>query len=157
MKLQNKISALSTMKAKELQKAANKEKLTWYNREEKRKMRKDEIIAMLTTYYIELAKLEEKERNTQNHELEVENSTTVQLVTYFKELASNVVTTAKEDYQQAAQQLSDVKQLLSDTMLKLHDKLTDKKNVMLARNWSLTVNNIKFILSTAEHKISTVA
>lgn len=157
MKLQNKISTLSTMKAKELQAEANKEGLTWYNREEKRKMRKDEIIALLTTYYIELAKLEEKEQNTQNIELEIKNSTTVQLVTYFKELASNVVSTAKEDYQQAIQQLSDVKQLLSDTLIKLHDKLTDKKNVMLARNWSLTVNNIKFILSTVERKISTTA
>jgi len=157
MKLQNKISALSTMKAKELQKAANKEGLAWYNREEKRKMRKDEIIEMLTAHYTELAKLEAKEQNTQNNELEIENSTTVQLVTYFKELASNVVTTAKEDYQQAAQQLNNVKQLLTDTMIKLHDKLTDKKNVMLARNWSLTVNNIKFILSTAERKISAAA
>lgn len=154
MKLQNKISALSTMKAKELQKAANKEGLAWYNREEKRKMRKDEIIAMLTAYY---TKLEEKEQNTQNNELEIENSTTVQLVTYFKELASNAITTAKEDYQQATQQLSNVKQLLSDTLIKLNGKLTDKKNVMLARNWSLTVNNIKFILSTAERKISAAA
>lgn len=157
MKLQNKISALSTMKVKELQKAANKEGLTWYNREEKRKMRKDEIIAMLTTYYIELAKLETKEQNTQNNKLEIDNSTTVQLVTYFKELASNIVSTAKNDYQQAAQQLINVKQLLSDTLIKLQDKLTDKKNVMLARNWSLTVNNIKFILSTAERKISAIA
>lgn len=157
MKLQNKINALSTMKAKELQVEANKEGLAWYNREEKRKMRKEEIVTMLVTYYTELAKSDVKEENTQNNELEIENSTTVQLVTYFKELASNVVSTAKEDYQQATKQLGDVKQLLSDTILKLHDKLTDKKNVMLARNWSLTVNNIKFILSTAERKISAAA
>lgn len=157
MKLQNKINALTTMTAKELQTEANKEGLAWYNREEKRKMRKDEIIDMLTAHYTELANKELNKQNTQNNELEIENSTTVQLVTYFKELASNVVTTAKEDYQQAAQQLNNVKQLLTDTMIKLHDKLTDKKNVMLARNWSLTVNNIKFILSTAERKISAAA
>ncbi len=153
MKLQNKISALSTMTAKELQTEANKEGLAWYNREEKRKMRKDEIITMLTNYYTELA----NKQNTQNDELEIENSTTVQLVTYFKELASNVISTAKEDYQQATQQLGNVKQLLSDAMTKLQDKLTDKKNKLLARNWALTINNIKCIVSTAERKISAVS
>jgi len=157
MKLQNKISALSTMKAKELQTEATKEGLAWYNREEKRKkrkMRKDEIIVMLTDHYTELVKLEVKEQNTQNEELEIENSTTVQLVTYFKELASNAVTTAKEDYQQATQQLSNVKQLLSDAMTKLQGKLTDKRNKLLAHNWNLTINNIKCIVSIAERKIS---
>jgi len=153
MKLQNKISALSTMTAKELQTEANKEGLAWYNREEKRKMRKDEILTMLTDHYTELA----KKQNTQNNELEIENSTTVQLVTYFKELAFNVISTAKEDYQQATQQLGNVKQLLSDAMIKLNDKLTDKRNKLLARNWALTINNIKCILSTAERKINTVA
>ncbi|KOS61464.1 hypothetical protein FJQ98_16535 [Lysinibacillus agricola] len=154
MKLQNKISVLSTMKAKELQEAANKEGLAWYNREEKRKMHKGEIITMLTDHYTELAKLEVKVENTQNNELEIENSTTVQLVSYFKELASSVVSAAKEDYQQATQQLTSVKQLLSDAMVKLNDKLTDKRNKLLARNWALTINNIKCILSTAERKIS---
>lgn len=157
MKLQNKISALSTMTAKELQVTANNEGLAWYNREEKRKMRKDEIVTMLTDHYTELAKSEVKVENTQNDELEIENSTTVQLVSYFKELASNAVTAAKEDYKQATQQLSSVKQLLSDAMEKLQDKLTDKKNKLLARNWNLTLNNIKFIVSTAERKINTVA
>jgi len=153
MKLQNKISALSNMTAKELQTEANKEGLAWYNRDEKRKMRKDEIITMLTDHYTELA----NKQNTQNNELEIENSTTVQLVTYFKELASNVISTAKEDYQLATQELGNVKQLLSDAMTKLEDKLTDKKNKLLARNWALTINNIKCIVSTAERKISTAA
>lgn len=151
MKLQNKISALSNMTVKELQVEANKEGLAWYNREEKRKMRKDEIVTMLTDHYTELVN---KDKNTQNNELEIVNSTTVQLVTYFKELASNVVTTAKEDYQQATQQLASVKQLLSNVMVKLNDKLTDKQNKLLARNWALTINNIKCIVSTAERKIS---
>ncbi|MGE7840731.1 hypothetical protein ACQKNX_08060 [Lysinibacillus sp. NPDC093712] len=153
MKLKNKISALSGMTAKELQAEANKEGLAWYNREEKRKMRKDEIISMLTAYFTE-SKL--KEINTQCSELEIENSTTVQLVSYFKELASSAVSTAKNDYQQATQQLSNVKQLLSDAMVKLNDKLTDKRNKLLAHNWNLTINNIKCIISTAERKISAV-
>ncbi|MCL1700812.1 hypothetical protein [Lysinibacillus sp. Bpr_S20] len=151
MKLQNKINALSNMTAKELQAKANKEGLAWYNREEKRKMRKDEILTMLTDHY---TKLEAKE---QNKDLEIENTTTVQLVTYFKELASNAITTAKEDYKQATLQLSNVKQLLSDTMVQLNDKLTDKRNKLLARNWNLTINNIKCIVSTAERKISAAA
>lgn len=150
MKLQNKISALSSMTAKELQVEANKEGLAWYNREEKRKMRKDEIITMLTDHYANLY------GQDQNIELEIENSTTVQLVTHFKELASNAVNTAKEDYKQATKQLSNVKDLLSDALVKLHDKLTDKKNKLLAHKWNLTINNIKFILSTAEHKIKAV-
>lgn len=153
MKLQNKISALTTMTAKELQTEANNEGLTWYNREEKRKMRKDEIISMLTTYYSES---EVKEQNTQYAELEIENSTTVQLVTYFKELATNVIFTAKEDYQQATQQLNNIKQLLSDAVIKLRHKLTDKRNKLLARNWMLTINNIKCIVTMAEHKMNTV-
>lgn len=157
MKLQNKISALSTMTAKELQTEANKEGLAWYNREEKRKMRKDEIVTMLTDHYTELAKSEIKVENTQNSELEIENSTTVQLVSYFKKLASNAVIAAKEDYQQDTEQLSNVKQLLSDAMEKLQDKLTDKKNKLLSRNWNLTFNNIKCIVSTAERKINTVS
>ncbi|WGT37952.1 hypothetical protein QH639_19310 [Lysinibacillus sp. 1 U-2021] len=148
MKLEIKISALSAMTAKELQVEANKEGLAWYNREEKRKMRKDEIITMLTNYYTNLI------IQDQNKELEIENSTTVQLVTHFKELASNAVNTAKEDYKKAAQQLSNVKDLLSDALLKLQDKLTDKKNKLLARSWALTFNNIKCIVSTAERKIS---
>ncbi|MBG9689475.1 hypothetical protein ABD91_00850 [Lysinibacillus sphaericus] len=148
MKLQNKISALSSMTAKELQMEANKEGLAWYNREEKRKMRKDEIITMLTDHYTNLF------GQDQNKELEIENSTTVQLVTHFKELASNAINAAKEDYDQATQQLSIVKELLSDALVKLHDKLTDKKNKLLAHKWNLTVNNIRFILSTAERKIN---
>ncbi|MFJ3388800.1 hypothetical protein [Lysinibacillus sp. NPDC086135] len=150
MKLQNKISALSNMTAKELQVAANKEGLAWYNREEKRKMHKGEILTMLTGYYANLI------GQDQNKELEIENSTTVQLVTHFKELASNAINAAKEDYDQAAQQLSTVKELLSDAFVKLHDKLTDKKNKLLARNWALTINNIKCIVSTAERKINAV-
>ena len=106
---------------------------------------------MLTAYYTELAKLDDNEQNTA---LEIENSTTVQLVTYFKGLASNAITTAKEDYQQATQQLINVKQLLSDTMTKLQGKLTDKKNKLLTHNWALTINNIKYIVSTAERKIN---
>lgn len=157
MKLQNKISALSNMTAKELQVEANKEGLAWYNREEKRKMYKGEILTMLTDHYTELANKDANEPNTQYNELEIENSTTVQLVTYFKELASNVVTTAKEDYKQATRQLSNVKQLLSDAMIKLNDKLTDKKNKLLARNWALTINNIKCIVTTAERKINAVS
>ncbi|MEK4121999.1 hypothetical protein [Lysinibacillus sp. FSL K6-0102] len=148
MILQNKISALASMTAKELQVEANKEGLAWYNREEKRKMRKDEIISMLTNHYTNLIE--------QDQNLEIENSTTVQLVTHFKELASNAVNTAKEDYDKATQQLSTVKELLSDALVKLHDKLTDKKNKLLAHKWNLTINNIKFILSTAEHKIKAV-
>jgi len=150
MKLQNKISALSNMKAKELQTEANKEGLTWYNREEKRKMHKDEIITLLTEHYTNLI---EQDQNT---ELEIENSTTVQLVTHFKELASNAINAAKEDYNQAAQQLSNVKELLSDALVKLQDKLTDKKNKLLARKWNLTINNIKCIVTTAERKINAV-
>lgn len=149
MKLQNKISALSDMTAKELQVEANKEGLAWYNREEKRKMRKDEILTMLIDHYTNLIE--------QDQNLEIENSTTVQLVTHFKELASNAVNTAKEDYNQAAQQLSTVKELLSDALIKLQDKLTDKKNKLLARNWALTINNIKCIVTTAERKINAVA
>lgn len=151
MKLQNKISALSNMTAKELQREANKEGLAWYNREEKRKMRKDEIIALLTEHYTNLI---EQDQNT---ELEIENSTTVQLVTHFKELASNAINAAKEDYDQAIQQLSIVKELLSDAFVKLHDKLTDKKNKLLARNWALTINNIKCIVSTVERRINAVS
>lgn len=149
MKLQNKISALSNMTAKELQVEANKEGLAWYNSEEKRKMRKDEIISMLTDHYTNLF--------GQDQDLEIENSTTVQLVTHFKQLASNAVNTAKEDYNQAAQQLNNVKELLSDALIKLQDKLTDKKNKLLARNWTLTINNIKCIVTTAERKINAVA
>ncbi|MEQ6355221.1 hypothetical protein ABNX05_11385 [Lysinibacillus sp. M3] len=145
------------MTAKELQGEVNKEGLTWYNREEKRKMRKGEIVTMLITHYTELDKLDVNEENTQSNELEIETSTTVQLVTYFKELASSAVSTAKEDYKQATQQLISVKELLSDAMVKLQDKLTDKKNKLLARNWNLTINNIKCIVSTAERKISTIA
>lgn len=150
MKLQNKISELSNMTAKELQAKANKEGLAWYNREEKRKMRKDEIISMLTDHYTNLF------GQDQNKELEIENSTTVQLVTHFKELASIAVNAAKDDYKQAAQQLNNVKELLSDVLVKLHNKLTDKKNKLLAHKWNLTINNIKFILSTAERKINAV-
>lgn len=117
---------------------------------EKRKMRKGEILTMLTEYYTILFGQE------QNLELEIENSTTAQLVKYFKELASNAVTTAKEDYDQATQQLSTVKELLSHAFVKLHDKLTDKKNKLLARNWALTINNIKGIVTTAERKINAV-
>ena len=151
MKLQNKISALSNMTAKELQVEANKEGLAWYNREEKRKMRKDEIITMLTDHYANLF------GQDQNKELEIENSTTVQLVTHFKELASNAINAAKEDFNLAAKQLNDVKELLSDALIKLQDKLTDKKNKLLARNWTLTINNIKCIVNTAERKIYAVA
>lgn len=151
MKLENKISALASMTAKELQVEANKEGLAWYNREEKRKMRKDEIITMLTDHYTNLF------GQDQNKELEIENSTTVQLVTHFKELASNAINVAKEDYDKATQQLSTVKELLSDALVKLHDKLTDKKNKLLARNWALTINNIKCIVTTAERKINAVA
>jgi len=150
MKLQNKISALSNMTAKELQVEANKEGLAWYNREEKRKMRKDEIITLLTEHYSNLIELD------QSKDLEIENSTTVQLVTHFKELASNAINVAKEDYSQAAQQLSNVKELLSSALIKLHDKLTDKKNKLLAHKWNLTINNIKCIVSTAERKINAV-
>lgn len=149
MKLQNKISALSNMTAKELQVEANKEGLAWYNREEKRKMRKDEILAMLTKHFTNL--------NEHDQILEFENSTTVQLVTHFKVLASNAVNTAKEDYNQATQQLINVKELLSDALVKLQDKLTDKKNKLLARKWTLTINNIKCIVTTAERKINAVA
>ncbi len=148
MKLQNKISALSNLTAKELQVEANKEGLAWYNREEKRKMRKDEIITMLTNHYTNLIE--------QGQNFEIENATTVQLVNHFKELASNVVTIAKEDCQQAAQQLSNVKELLSDALIKLQEKLTNKKNKLLARNWALTINNIKCIVTTAERKINAV-
>lgn len=151
MKLQNKISALSNMTAKELQAKANKEGLAWYNREEKRKMRKDEIISMLTDHYTNLF------GQDQNKELEIENSTTVQLVTHFKELASDAINAAKVDYYQAAKQLSTVKELLSDSLVKLQDKLTDKKNKLLARKWALTINNIKCIVTTAERKINAVA
>lgn len=150
MKLENKINALSTMTAKELQTQANKEGLAWYNRENKRKMRKDEIVTMLTNYYTNLIVQD------QNKELEIENSTTVQLVTHFKELASNAVNTAKEDYKQAEQQLSNVKDLLSDALIKLQDKLSDKKNKLLARNWALTINSIKCIVNTAERKINSI-
>lgn len=148
MKLENKISALASMTAKELQVEANKEGLAWYNREEKRKMRKDEILTMLTDHFSNLIKPDQN--------LEIENSTTVQLVTHFKELASNAVNAAKEDYDQAVRQLSNVKGLLSDALVKLQGKLKDKKNKLLARNWALTINNIKFILSTAERKINAV-
>lgn len=151
MKLQNKISVLSNMTAKELQVEANKEGLAWYNHVEKRKMRKDEILAMLTEHYTNLI---EKD---QNKELVIEKTTTVQLVTHFKELASIAVNSAKEDYTQATIQLSTVKELLSDALIKLQDKLTDKKNKLLARNWALTINNIKCIVTTAERKINAVA
>ncbi|MDC6267331.1 hypothetical protein [Lysinibacillus fusiformis] len=150
MKLQNKISALSNMTAKKLQVEANKEGLAWYNREEKRKMHKDEIITLLTEHYSNLIELD------QSKDLEIENSTTVQLVTHFKELASNAINVAKEDYSQAAHQLNNVKELLSNALIKLHDKLTDKKNKLLARNWALTINNIKCIVNTAERKINAV-
>lgn len=149
MKPEIKISALSTMTAKELQVEANKEGLAWYNREEKRKMRKDEILAMLTEHYTNLIE--------QDQNLEIENSTTVQLVTHFKELASNAINIAKEDFNLAAKQLNDVKELLSNALVKLQDKLTDKKNKLLARNWALTINNIKCIVTTAERKINAVA
>ncbi len=148
MKLQNKINALSNMTVKELQVEANKEGLAWYNREEKRKMHKGEILTMLTNHYTN--------QTEEDQNLEIENSTTVQLVTHFKELASNAVTTAKEDYQQAAQQLSTVKELLSNALVKLHHKLTDKKNKLLARSWALTINNIRCIVTTAERKINAV-
>ncbi|WP_342532738.1 hypothetical protein MHB40_14840 [Lysinibacillus sp. FSL K6-0057] len=151
MKLQNKISALSNMTAKELQAEANKEGLAWYNREEKRKMRKDEIITLLTEHYSNLIELD------QSKDLEIENSTTVQLVTHFKELASNAINVAKEDYSQAAHQLNNIKELLSNALIKLHDKLTDKKNKLLARNWALTINNLKCIVTTAERKINAAA
>lgn len=151
MKLQNKISALSNMTAKELQMEANKEGLAWYNREEKRKMHKGEILTMLTDHYSNLIEQD------QNKELVIEKTTTVQLVTHFKELASIAVNTAKEDYTQATKQLSTVKELLSDTLVKLQDKLTDKKNKLLARSWALTINNIKCIVTTAERKINAVA
>lgn len=83
MKLLNKISALSTMKAKELQVEANKEGLAWYNRDEKRKMRKDEILAMLTNHYTELAN---KEVSTQNNELEIETLLQYSLLPTLKNL-----------------------------------------------------------------------